>query len=96
MINKKSLQWIAWVLILPVLLIRGFTTIYPILKTVINSFYDIRILSGVHEFAGVSNYLNIFKDQKVITTGVLGICGGLHVFPYHTRSRAGTDPEYEI
>ena len=68
MINKKSLQWIAWVLILPVLLIRGFTTIYPILKTVINSFYDIRILSGVHEFAGVSNYLNIFKDQKVITT----------------------------
>ncbi len=68
MINKKSLQWIAWVLILPVLFIRGFTTIYPILKTVINSFYDIRILSGVHEFAGVSNYLNIFKDQKVITT----------------------------
>lgn len=68
MISKKSLQWIAWVLILPVLLLRGFTTIYPILKTVFNSFYDIRILSGINEFAGLSNYVNIFKDQKVITT----------------------------
>lgn len=68
MISKKSLQWIAWVLILPVLIIRGFTTIYPILKTVFNSFFDIRVLSGVNEFAGISNYINIFKDEKVITT----------------------------
>lgn len=68
MITKKSLQWIAWVLILPVLLIRGFTTVYPIAKTLVNSFYDIRILSGVHEFAGLGNYLNVFHDQKVITS----------------------------
>ena len=68
MIQKKSLQWIAWVLIMPVLALRGFTTIYPIVKTVLNSFFDIRILSGVNEFAGLSNYINIFKDQKVITT----------------------------
>ncbi len=68
MIQKKSLQWIAWVLIMPVLVLRGFTTIYPIVKTVLNSFFDIRILGGVNEFAGLSNYINIFKDQKVITT----------------------------
>ena len=68
MISKKSLQWIAWVLILPVLIIRGFTTIYPILKTVFNSFYDIRILSVINEFSGLSNYINEFKDQKVLTT----------------------------
>ena len=68
MITKKSLQWIAWVLIAPVLLLRGFTTIYPILQTVYNSFFDIRILSGVNEFAGFSNYLNVFKDQKVLTS----------------------------
>ena len=49
-------------------LLRGFTTIYPILQTVYNSFFDIRILSGVNEFAGFSNYLNVFKDQKVLTT----------------------------
>lgn len=68
MITKKSLQWIAWLLILPALLIRGFTTIYPIAKTLVNSFFDIRILSGVHEFTGFRNYLNVFSDQKVITT----------------------------
>lgn len=67
-ITKKSLQWIAWALVLPVLLIRGFTTLYPILKTVFNSFFDIRVLRGVNEFAGLRNYLNIFKDEKVITT----------------------------
>ncbi len=68
MISRKSQQWIAWVLILPVLIIRGFTTIYPIVRTFINSFFDIRVLSGVDEFAGLNNYLNIFKDEKVITT----------------------------
>lgn len=68
MISRKSQQWIAWVLILPVLIIRGFTTIYPIVRTFINSFFDIRVLSGVDEFAGLKNYLNIFKDEKVITT----------------------------
>ena len=68
MISRKSHQWIAWALILPVLIIRGFTTIYPIVRTFINSFFDIRVLSGVDEFAGLNNYLNIFKDEKVITT----------------------------
>lgn len=68
MVSRKSLQWIAWVLILPVLIIRGFTTIYPILKTFINSFFDIRVLSGVNVFAGINNYINIFQDEKVIIT----------------------------
>ncbi|MFT4007748.1 MAG: sugar ABC transporter permease [Lacrimispora sp.] len=68
MVTRKSQYWIAWVLILPVLIIRGFTTIYPIVKTFVNSFFDIRVLSGVNEFTGLNNYLNIFKDEKVITT----------------------------
>lgn len=68
MISKKSLQWIAWVLILPVLAIRGFTTVYPIIKTFHNSFFDLRVLSGVNEFAGFRNYLNVFRDDKVITS----------------------------
>lgn len=68
MIQKKSLQWIAWVLVLPVVILRGFTTLYPIIKTLINSFFDIRILSGVNEFAGFGNYLKAFQDEKVITT----------------------------
>ncbi len=68
MITKKSLQWHAWILVLPVVLLRGFTTLYPIIRTVINSFFDIRILSGVNKFAGLSNYIKIFNDPKVITT----------------------------
>lgn len=68
MILRKSHHWIAWVLILPVLMIRGFTTVYPIVKTFFNSFFDIRVLRGVNEFSGFNNYLNVFKDEKVITT----------------------------
>lgn len=55
-------------MILPILLIRGFTTIYPFIKTLINSFYDVRILKGVNEFVGFANYFNVFKDRKVITS----------------------------
>lgn len=55
-------------MILPVLLIRGFTTVYPFIRTLINSLYDIRILKGVNEFVGFANYLNVFKDRKVITS----------------------------
>ena len=66
--NKKNKLWIAWVLILPVLLIRGFTTIYPFIVTLRNSFYNIRILKGVNEFAGISNYIKVFSDKKVQTS----------------------------
>ncbi len=66
--KKGSIWWIAWILVLPVLLIRGFTTIYPILQTFKTSFYDIKLLSGKNEFAGLENYINVFKDQKVITS----------------------------
>ena len=40
-ISKKSMKWIPWLLVLPVVIIRGFTTLYPILMTVRNSFFDI-------------------------------------------------------
>ena len=36
-----------------VVIIRGFTTLYPILMTVRNSFFDIKILSGINEFCGI-------------------------------------------
>ncbi len=46
--KKKDALWIAWVLIIPVLFIRGFTTIYPIFQTIKNSFYNIKLLQGVN------------------------------------------------
>ena len=67
-ISKKSMKWIPWLLVLPVVIIRGFTTLYPILMTVKNSFCDIRILAGVDEFCGFKNYLKVFSDPKVLTS----------------------------
>lgn len=62
------MKWIPWLLILPVVLIRGFTTLFPILVTFKNSLFDIRILAGVDEFVGLKNYLKIFSDPKVLTS----------------------------
>lgn len=68
MTNKKKLQWIAWILILPALLIRGFTTVYPIFITFKDSLYNIRILKGINEFVGLKNFINIFSDEKFLTS----------------------------
>ena len=71
-ISKKSMKWIPWLLVLPVVIIRGFTTLYPILMTVRNSFFDIKILSGINEFCGIQNYLkNFFRSQKCLHLYVL-------------------------
>ena len=55
-------------MILPVLLIRGFTTIYPIFVTFKNSLFNIRILKGMKEFYGLKNYINVFFDEKFFTS----------------------------
>lgn len=65
--NKKYLA-IAWILVLPALLIRVFTTIYPIIETFRISLYDVKLLRGINEFVGFQNYLNIFQDSKMITS----------------------------
>ncbi len=66
--KNRTMKWISWIMILPVLLIRGFTTIYPIFTTFWNSFFNIRILRGVSEFYGIQNYINLFRDEKFITS----------------------------
>lgn len=62
--SKKYLT-IAWILVLPALLIRVFTTIYPIAETFRISFFEVKLLRGIHEFVALQNYLNIFRDSKV-------------------------------
>lgn len=57
--------WIAWVLVLPVLLIRLFTTGYPIIETFRTSLYNLRLLKGTDEFVGFANYVSVFSDPKV-------------------------------
>lgn len=65
--NKKYLK-IAWLLVIPALLIRLFTTVYPIFETFRLSFYDIKLLRGIYDFVGLQNYVNIFKDSKLQTS----------------------------
>ncbi len=61
--------WIGWGLVLPVVFLRGFTTIYPVVMTFINSFFDIRLLRSPHgTFVGLGNYIRIFTDPKLLDT----------------------------
>lgn len=55
-----------WLLVLPVVILRAFTTVYPIITTVTDSFFDIRLLAGKNEFCGFSNYVKMFRDPKVL------------------------------
>ena len=62
MSNKRNKIWIAWILVIPALLLRGFTTIYPILTTFKNSFFDMSLLKGKEEFIVIQNFVQLFTD----------------------------------
>lgn len=67
--KKRKKLWVAWVLVLPVLIVRGFTTVYPIVMTFINSTYDMSLLKGGDfQFVGLDNYVRIFTDDKLVTS----------------------------
>ena len=66
--NSKIKKYIPVILIIPIVIIRGFTAIYPIIITFINSLYNIKVLSGIHEFIGLKNYIDVFKDDKIISS----------------------------
>lgn len=65
--SKKYLT-VAWILVLPALLIRIFTTIYPIIETFRISFFDVKLLRGTNEFVGLQNYIDLFGDSKMLTS----------------------------
>ena len=67
--KKRRNLWVAWLLVIPVLLVRGFTTLYPIIVTFINSTYDMSLLKGGDfQFIGLDNYIRIFQDDKLVTS----------------------------
>jgi multiple sugar transport system permease protein len=67
--NKRHMLWLAWLLVIPIIIVRGFTTIYPVCRTFFNSFFDISLLRpGGPRFVGLENYLNIFSDPKLTTS----------------------------
>lgn len=66
--NRCNKIWIAWMLVAPVLVLRGFTTIYPIFTTFKNSFFDMSLLKGGEaKFIGIQNYIQMFTDEKLVT-----------------------------
>ena len=69
---NSNLKW-ALVMIAPALLLRGFTTVYPIIKTFIDSFFDIELLRGINEFCGFENYINVFSDEKLSSSIVFTV-----------------------
>lgn len=58
--RKKLL--IAWVFVLPVLLIRAVTTLYPVGMTVGYSFMDFDLIKQTKQFNGVTNYIALLND----------------------------------
>lgn len=67
MARRGKNLWLAWMLVAPAVLLRGFTTIYPVFATFVSSFLDIRLLKGPESsFCGFQNYARIFTDPKLI------------------------------
>ncbi|WP_330604857.1 carbohydrate ABC transporter permease [Mediterraneibacter hominis] len=65
--NKK--WWLPWVMILPVILVRGLTTLYPVIMTFINSFRDMDVIRGGQGgFIGLQNYIRMLSDDKIATS----------------------------
>ena len=75
-------RWIAdapaaYLLLLPVLVLFGFAVIYPLIQTIILSFWDIKGL-GKPRFYGLGNFVALFQDanfrQAVVTTLLWTVC----------------------
>ncbi len=64
--KSKAMALLPWLLVLPVVILRAFTTIYPVTKTIRDSFFDIRLLAGKNMFCGFENYIRMFHDPKVL------------------------------
>lgn len=62
--NKKPLinqKTIPYVMMAPVVIIFALFMVYPILRSLYLSFFE--LVSGSYEFVGVQNYVTLFKDE---------------------------------
>lgn len=64
---RRKEWWIALGLIAPAVLLRAFSTLYPIVQTFINSFFNLSYLSAQKgKFIGFDNYTKMFRDIFVV------------------------------
>ncbi|HEY3688063.1 MAG TPA: ABC transporter permease subunit [Streptosporangiaceae bacterium] len=57
-------RWLAAGFLAPALVLLGFIVVYPIVFTVIRSFFD----ATGNRFVGVGNYTNMFTDQQTLVS----------------------------
>jgi multiple sugar transport system permease protein len=65
---SRNRLWMGWMLVAPLLVIRGFTTIYPTIETFRISLYRVQLMKGINEFVGLRNYVTVFSDPKIVTS----------------------------
>ena len=65
--GRRQKYWIAWVLVLPALLIRAFTTLYPFLMTFYNSLFNLSMFKrSSNAFIGFKNFVDMFADSNFL------------------------------
>lgn len=66
MVLKKRKVVLAWVLVLPALLIRGITIIYPLAATAWYSLLNYKMIAKTKDFIGFGNYKKMLNDLAII------------------------------
>ena len=64
-LSKRKI-FFAWMCVLPVLLIRGWTTIYPVLTMFYYSFLDYDLIRRTRKFAGLLNFRKLTKNEQFL------------------------------
>jgi len=66
--RRRNTKKYIWMLILPAVLIRAATMLYPLFVTFYYSFLDYRVTRKIKEWGGWKNYSKFFRDPAIKTT----------------------------
>ena len=64
----KNPKRFLWMLVLPALIVRALTMLYPLLVTFYYSFLDYRVTRQIKVWGGFKNYVKFFQDPAVAST----------------------------
>jgi len=74
--TAKTVNWavllndqkiLAYLLLLPTILVLGFVVVYPFFSAIVISFYD-KYIGAPATFTGLANYRELFEDNKFLQT----------------------------
>lgn len=66
--STKRKVLIAWILIAPVILLRVFTALYPMIATFFYSLFDYSQIEQTMDFIGLKNFIDMMSDTTVLET----------------------------